>query len=159
MALESVIKVTKSQYNILVGGGTITKDGVTYSYNANAIYLIKEDNEELHTASAEFVIGTIDFTVTGIKGISGSRTWTITDGSTWQDLITNGTRDTTNTCYFISGGNTSISGVTYVRAVSASGSVSNLTQVYTTSSYTQACISTDKIRSQAYYSVDPSSQN
>lgn len=38
--LSKVIKVTQMQYETLVGGGSITKDGTTYTYDANAMYLV-----------------------------------------------------------------------------------------------------------------------
>lgn len=38
--LSKVIKISKADYDTLLGGGTITKGGQTYSYDANAMYLI-----------------------------------------------------------------------------------------------------------------------
>lgn len=38
--LTNVIKVTQEQYETLVGGGSISKGGVTYKYDANAMYLV-----------------------------------------------------------------------------------------------------------------------
>ena len=157
MALENVIKVTKSQYNTLIAGGTITKSGVTYSYDDNALYLIREDGDELHVVDSEFEIQSIEVRVDGIS--STDYTWVITPGTTWQDLITSSARDTSNTCYFVSGGNTSITGVTYVKAVIAAGPVGSNKQVYTSDSYEQASISTDVVRQQIYFAVDPSSLN
>ena len=40
--LSNVIKISAADYATLVGGGTITKGGVTYSYDANAIYLVED---------------------------------------------------------------------------------------------------------------------
>ncbi len=156
MALENVIKVTKSQYNTLIAGGTITKSGVTYSYDDNALYLIREDGDELHVVDSEFEIQSIEVRVDGIS--STYYTWVITPGTTWQDLITSSARDTTNKCYFVSGGSSSISGTTYVKAVMSGGS-SNNKLVYTSDSYEQASISTDVVRHQIYFAVDPSSLN
>ena len=155
-SLANVIKVTKSQYNTLIAGGTITKSGVTYSYDANAIYLIREDGEELHVVDSEFEIQSIEVRIDGIS--SNYYTWRITPGTTWQDLIDSGARDTTNNCYIIAGANTNIVGVTYVRAVIVGGT-SNQKQLYTSDSYEQASISSDVVRHQIYFSIDPSSMN
>lgn len=42
--LTQVIKITQSDYNTLVGGGSITKGGVTYTYDANALYLVEDSS-------------------------------------------------------------------------------------------------------------------
>lgn len=76
--LSNVIKISKTDYETLVGGGTITKNGVTYSYDPNAIYLIAP--EAVGSASqpiyinnnGDFVAGnTIPSAVTSINGLSG----------------------------------------------------------------------------------------
>ena len=41
--LTNVIKISQTDYNTLAGGGTITKGGVTYSFDSNAMYLIEDD--------------------------------------------------------------------------------------------------------------------
>lgn len=38
--LSKIIKISKSDYDTLAGGGSITKSGQTYTYDADAIYLI-----------------------------------------------------------------------------------------------------------------------
>lgn len=40
--LKNMLKVTKAQYNTLINGGTITDGTETYTYDANAIYLIDD---------------------------------------------------------------------------------------------------------------------
>ena len=38
--LSKIIKISKTDYDTLAGGTPITKDGVTYNYDANAVYLV-----------------------------------------------------------------------------------------------------------------------
>ena len=52
--LNNIVKVTKSQYQTLVNGGSITKGGVTYTYDSSAMYLIENTDEDLYITSAEF---------------------------------------------------------------------------------------------------------
>lgn len=40
--LSNIIKVTQAQYLTLLNGGTITKGGVTYSYDSNAFYVVED---------------------------------------------------------------------------------------------------------------------
>lgn len=53
-SLNNIVKVTKSQYQTLVNGGSITKGGVTYTYDSSAMYLIANTDEDLYITSAEF---------------------------------------------------------------------------------------------------------
>ena len=41
VALTKIYKVTAAQWSTLVGGGTLTVGGVSYTYDANAIYFIE----------------------------------------------------------------------------------------------------------------------
>ena len=59
--LEKVIKVTQSQYNTLVNGGSITVGGVTYTYDSNAIYLIEDNNTYLPTSGGT-ITGSLNIT-------------------------------------------------------------------------------------------------
>ena len=45
--LSNIIKVTQTQYNTLINGGSITKGGVTYTYDANAMYLVENSGGDL----------------------------------------------------------------------------------------------------------------
>ena len=42
--LSNVIKISAADYATLAGGGTITKGGVTYSYDANSQYYLRSNN-------------------------------------------------------------------------------------------------------------------
>lgn len=42
--ISNIIKVTKAQYNTLINGGSITKNGTTFTYNADVLYLVEDDN-------------------------------------------------------------------------------------------------------------------
>jgi len=45
-SLQKEIKISKSDFDILIGGGSITKGGITYTYDENALYLVDEDIKE-----------------------------------------------------------------------------------------------------------------
>ena len=40
--LNNYIKVTQAQYLNLLNGGSITKGGISYTYDANALYLVED---------------------------------------------------------------------------------------------------------------------
>lgn len=50
--LKSVIKISSEDYATLKGGGTITKGGVTYSYDADALYIIDETDPPAYAETA-----------------------------------------------------------------------------------------------------------
>ena len=50
--LQSVIKISSEDYATLVGGGTITKGGVTYSYDANALYIVEDSDPPAYAETA-----------------------------------------------------------------------------------------------------------
>lgn len=41
--LENIIKISQENYNILISGGSITKEDIEYTYDENAIYLVEND--------------------------------------------------------------------------------------------------------------------
>jgi len=46
--LTKIYKVTAAQWSTLVSGGTLTVGGVSYTYDANAIYLIEETSSPIY---------------------------------------------------------------------------------------------------------------
>lgn len=41
MALQNIIRIKRNDYNTIVGSGSITKDGVTYTYSpTTTVYLV-----------------------------------------------------------------------------------------------------------------------
>lgn len=60
--LGNIIKVTQAQYNTLVNGGSISMGGVTYTYDANAIYLVDSGTEYVDTSNNQNIGGTKTFT-------------------------------------------------------------------------------------------------
>ena len=67
--LSNVIKVTQSQYTTLKNGGSITKSGVTYTYDANALYLVDEPSEgytQLKAMTSIAASGTSTITVSNL---------------------------------------------------------------------------------------------
>jgi len=65
-ALTNIIKVNQTDYNTLAGGGTITKDGITYSYDSNALYLVEgeQDTDLTLLASNTSPLATSNITLT-----------------------------------------------------------------------------------------------
>lgn len=56
--LTNVIKVTQEQYEKLVGGGSISKGGVTYTYDANAMYLVDGSETVRYRHNIQLVLST-----------------------------------------------------------------------------------------------------
>lgn len=46
--LTKIYKVTAAQWSTLVSDGTLTVGGVSYTYDANAIYLIEETSSPIY---------------------------------------------------------------------------------------------------------------
>ena len=53
--LSNVIKVTQAQYLTLLNGGTITKGGVTYSYDPYAFYVVEDDSVKKYLHNIQIV--------------------------------------------------------------------------------------------------------
>ncbi len=53
--LAKVIKLSRSQYTKLLNGESIIKEGITYTYDANALYLVENENVEKHVEKVEWV--------------------------------------------------------------------------------------------------------
>ena len=99
--LSNLIKVTQAQYLTLLNGGTITKGGVTYSYDPYAFYVVEDDvsKKYLHNIYLKYSnthIATFSFI--------SSRSSSYGDGTTtnWStllsDLYNNGYVSATTTC-------------------------------------------------------------
>lgn len=56
--LTNVIKVTQEQYETLVGGGSISKGGVTYKYDANAMYLVDGSETVRYRHNIQLILST-----------------------------------------------------------------------------------------------------
>lgn len=94
--LEKIITLTDSQYQTLVNGGSITSGGKTYSFDANALYVVPEE-----TIALSDIDGTTDLqaieNLTGTSGFlkkTGANTWSL-DTNTYLTnvpLAANGTR-------------------------------------------------------------------
>lgn len=50
--LEKVIRINETDYGTLVGGGTITKDGVEYEYDDSALYVIENPSPPAYALTA-----------------------------------------------------------------------------------------------------------
>lgn len=48
VALTKIYKVTAAQWSTLVSGGSLSVGGVTYTYDANAIYFIEEVSSPIY---------------------------------------------------------------------------------------------------------------
>lgn len=52
--LSNIIYITEADYSTLLNGGTITKGGVTYSYDNTALYVIKDVNPPAYAVTAGY---------------------------------------------------------------------------------------------------------
>ena len=86
--LEKVIKLSKSQYTKLLNGESITKGGITYTYDANAMYLVEKDSGDKHVENAEWVQQTPVLTITFNETYIQDRAWVAiydgTDYTNWE---------------------------------------------------------------------------
>ena len=65
--LGKIVYLTQAQYNTLVNTGTLTVDGVTYTYSENDLYLVPSGEDlPLYTAADEGKV---------LKIVSGVPTW------------------------------------------------------------------------------------
>ena len=72
--LSKVIYINEDDYSTLLNGGTITKDGVTYSYDATALYVIKDISapEYAETAGHANTAGTAGTAGTATNAVNDS---------------------------------------------------------------------------------------
>lgn len=79
--ISNYIKVTKDQYYTLTHGGSITVGGVTYTYDANAIYLVDDNLVYVDTTNNQTIYGTKTFNSVPIITNPVPTSTTITPGS------------------------------------------------------------------------------
>ena len=79
-ALGKIYKVTKTQYDTLVGGTSITDGTNTYTYDSSAIYLV-DDGLTMPTTSGSYVLTTTNngstFSYTALNCASSTHTHSV----------------------------------------------------------------------------------
>ena len=73
--LQKVIRLSKSQYTKLLNGESIIKEGITYTYDANAMYLVENENGEKHVEGVEWVKQSPILTITFNETLVSDRSW------------------------------------------------------------------------------------